>query len=301
MVKQTTILIEKLIAIFCEIDDFYKNYEKYCAQHQISDGKSNRGPKSEMCLSEIITILVAFHLFHYRNFKWYYNDCVCGTLKGYFPALSYNRFIEIMKSAFVPLILYLTKIKIGKCSGLNFMDSTKLSVCHNKRIYSHKVFKGLAARGKTSTGWFFGFKLHLIINEKGEILSFFLTPGNTDDRNWKTISKLTKNIFGKIFADKGYISNNLFKKLKEKGISLITGIKKNMKNKLVEMQDKFLLRKRGVIESVNNYLKNVCQIEHSRHRSPINFVINLLSGLVAYSFNTNKPSILFQSKHLITA
>ncbi|MBE8416775.1 IS982 family transposase, partial [Leptospira borgpetersenii] len=111
---------------------------------------------------------------------------------------------------------------LEKCSGISFIDSTILKVCDNRRIHSHKVFKDIAQRGKSSTGWFYGFKLHLIINDQGELLSFMVTPGNVDDRNLKVIFPLSKNIYGKLFGDRGYISQSLFESLYEKGIQLIT-------------------------------------------------------------------------------
>ena len=196
-----------------------------------------------------------------------------------------------MQGVIVPLTLYHMKFRVGKCSGINFLDSTTLDVCHTRRIHSHKVFKDLAARGKSSTGWFYGFKLHLIVNDSGEILCFCVTAGNVDDRDWKTLSFLTREIFGKLFADKGYLSQKLFERLYENDITLITKIKKNMKNKLMDMSDKILLRKRAIIESINDFLKNICQIEHTRHRSVHNFVVNLVAGLVAYSFIPKKPSL----------
>ena len=141
-------------------------------------------------------------------------------------------------------------------------------------------------------GWFYGFKLHISINDCGEILNFCLTQGNIDDRNPKVIKQLTKSMFGKLFADKGYISQKLFDSLWDKGIELITKQKKNVKKKgLIKLSDKLLLRKRAVIESVNDFLKNICQIEHSRHRSFHNFIVNLISGLAAYSYIPKKPSI----------
>ena len=140
-------------------------------------------------------------------------------------------------------------------------------------------------------GWFYGFKLHLIINEQGEILSFCLTSGNVDDRNEAVMDSLTKEIFGKLFADRGYISQKLFEKLLKKDITLITRAKKNMKNKLMDYYDRLMLRKRTVIESVNDFLKNICNIEHSRHRSITNFLVNLVSALAAYSLLPKKPSI----------
>lgn len=282
---------ELLTRIYCDIDEFCKAFDDYWKKHLITDG-SPLLPKCSMSLAEIMTIVVFFHLSNQRTFKWYYKIYICTGLKEYFPkTLSYNRFVEVMQSAIIPLTVYMMKFRIGKCSGISFADSTSLDVCHNRRIHSHKVFEDLAARGKSSTGWFYGFKLHLAINDEGEILSFCLTPANVDDRNWKVISQLTKEMFGKLFADKGYISQKLFEKLLKQDITLVTKIKKNMKNRLVNMWDKIMLRKRAVIESVNDFLKNICQIEHTRHRSPANFFVNLISGLIAYSFIPKKPSL----------
>jgi hypothetical protein len=153
------------------------------------------------------------------------------------------------------------------------------------------VFKAYAGRGKSSTGWFYGFKLHLVINDRGEICSFCLTPGNADDRNGDVIDCLCRGLKGKLFGDRGYISRELFERLYEQGIQLITRLRKHMKNVLMDAGGKLLLRKRAVIESVNNFLKNICQVEHNRHRSPVNFLVNLLAALSAYSFLPHKPSI----------
>ena len=215
--------------------------------------------------------------------------------KDYPDIVSYNRFVEIMKFALVPLILYTIKARFGKCSGISFIDSTPLKVCDNHRIHNHRVFSEYAKTGKSSMGWFYGFKLHLIINDKGEILSFCLTSGNVDDRNEAVMDSLTKEIFGKLFADRGYISQKLFEKLLEKDITLVTKAKKNMKNKLIDLHDKIMLRKRAVIESVNDFLKNICDIEHSRHRSVTNFLVNLVSALAAYSFLPKKSSVCYAS------
>ena len=226
--------MEELLAIFCDVDDFCKAYEEYCETHLLMD-KKQIVPKTSMYLSEIMTIVIYFHLSNYRTFKWYYNKFVCKTLKPYFPKLvSYNRFVEVMKMTIVPLTLYLINYGFGKSTGINFVDSTPIEVCDNHRIYSHKVFKGLAQRGKSSTGWFYGFKLHLMINDKGEILSFCLTSGNIDDRNWEVMSHLTKEIYGKLFADRDYLSKNLFEKLFERNITLVTKLRKNMKNGFVK-------------------------------------------------------------------
>ena len=282
---------ELLIGIYCDIDEFCKKFEEYWSDHLVTDGRKIL-LKCSLSLSEIMTIVVLFHLSGQRTFKWYCKSFICGYHKDYFPKrLSYNRFVEVMKSAIVPLTVYMMKHRVGKCSGISFIDSTSINVCHNKRISRNKVFDGIAKRGKTSTGWFYGFKLHLTINDEGEILSFCITPGNVDDRNQKVITHLTIELFGKLFGDRGYISKNLFDKLWDDDIHLVTGIRKNMKNHLVNLWDKILLRKRAIIENVNDFLKNICFIEHSRHRSTANFLVNLLSALVAYSFLPNKPSL----------
>ena len=290
-------MVEQLIAIFCDIDDFCKEYERYLKAHLLAD-KSQKAPKTSMEMSYIMTIAVFFHLSNHRYFKWYYKDFICGDprVQGMFGKLvSYNRFVELMRIVAAPLTLYMMKHTFGKCSGIGFLDSTSIDVCDNRRIYSHKVFEGLAKRGKSSTGWFYGFKLHLAINDRGEIIACCLTTGNVDDRDWAVISKLTKEMFGKVFADRGYLSADLFDKLYSNGIQLVTKLRKNMKNKLMDMTDKILLRKRAIIECVNDFLKNICQIEHSRHRSVANFIVNIISGLVAYSFLPKKPSLnIFQ-------
>jgi hypothetical protein len=283
------------IAIFCDTDDFCKAYEEYCRNKLLMD-KEEVVPRTRMSLSEIMTILIMYHLSGYKNFKWYYTKHVMvHQRKDYPDIVSYNRFVEIMKFALVPLILYTIKARFGKCLGISFVDSTPLKVCDNHRIHNHRVFSEYAKTGKSSMGWFYGFKLHLIINDKGEILSFCLTSGNVDDRNEAVMDSLTKEIFGKLFADRGYISQKLFEKLLKKDITLVTRAKKNMKNKLMDLQDRLMLRKRAVIESVNDFLKNICDIEHSRHRSVTNFLVNLVSALAAYSFLPKKPSVCSDS------
>ena len=287
--------MEEQVAIFCDVDDFCKDYEEYCTHSLLMD-KNEVVPKTKMALSEIMTILIMYHLSGYRTFKWYYINYVMKYQKQDFPTLvSYNRFVEIMKYALVPFLLYTIRARFGKCSGISFVDSTPIKVCDNHRIRTHHVFSEYAKRGKSSMGWFYGFKLHLIINDEGEILSFCLTSGNIDDRNEAVMNSLTKDIFGKLFADRGYISQKLFEKLLKKDITLITRAKKNMKNKLMDLYDRLLLRKRAVIESVNDFLKNICDIEHSRHRSVTNFLVNLLSALAAYSFLPKKPSVFSDS------
>ena len=281
-----------LTQIFYDVDNFCKDFKKHLDLHSIPANVSSllKRKKRKMTLSDIMTILIYFHHSGYRTFKKYYKEC--SDLKGAFDGnISYNRFIELIPQALVPLTIFMNLCCKNKCTGYGFIDSTKIQVCHNLRIGRNKVFSGIAARGKTSTGWFYGFKLHLIINECGEIVSFALTPGNVADNSASVVTKLAKKCFGKLWGDRGYISKTLFKDLFKKGIKLITKLKKNMKNKLMEIEDKIGLSKRGIIESVNGILKETCQIEHSCHRSPTNFLANLISGLIAYCFLPKKPSL----------
>lgn len=237
-----------------------------------------------------MTIQIAFHQSHYRNFKAFYTEKVSVEWRGAFPGLvSYNRFVEWIPSILIPLSVYLHSC-FGQCTGVSVIDSTKMQVCHNRRIKKHKVFKDIAARGKTSVDWFFGFKLHLVCNDAGELINLSVTPGNTDDR--QPVLKLLQGMFGKVVADRGYICQKLFEQLlTQMGIQLITKPRRNMKNKLMPLIDKLLTRKRSIIETIIDQLKNISQIEHSRHRSPVNFFVNLVCGLIAYSHQPKKPSL----------
>lgn len=281
-----------LLELFCHVDDFCQEVKATHHKRLVSrTGQRVRQP--DLSESEMITILIHFHQSGYRHFKAYYIDYVQKHLRAEFPDLvSYSRFIQLMPRQLILLWAY-AQFCCGKCSGISFVDSTALRVCLNRRISRHKVFAGSAARGQCSMGWFYGFKLHLIVSECGEILAFTLTAGNVDDR--QPIPKLVEALFGKLFADKGYLSQELFESLLAQGIQLITSIRKNMKNRLILLHDKLLLRKRYIIETINDQLKNQSQIEHSRHRSPVNFVMNVLAGLIAYMWQPKKPSINWSS------
>jgi len=284
---------DKITEIFVFVDEFCQEFEKNIAKHSL--GKTPR-KKPKMYQSEVITIMVLFHFGAFRNLKHFYLFYVKPHMDSEFPnTVSYNRFVELLQSTALPMTLFLKTCCLGDCTGISFGDSTPIRVCKNKRIPRHKVFEGLAQRGKSSMGYFFGFKLHLIINDKGEILNFLLTPGNTDDREPLKDKKFLERIKGKLYADKGYVSKKLTEVLFVDGLHLITHIRNNMKNVIMEMKDKILLRKRSVIETVNDELKNICSIEHSRHRSFNNFVTNLISALIAYSFFPKKPAIKYDT------
>jgi Transposase DDE domain len=278
-----------IVTIFCDIDDFCRSLltERLPALPSGSTPHPRRA--NSLSLSEVMTILVWFHASHYRTFKHYYFDSVLVGKRAEFPGLpSYTRFVELIPMTLLPLCAYLQTRK-GQPTGIQFIDSLPIRVCHNRRIGSHKVFAGLAQRGKGSMGWFYGFKLPLIINEQGELLGLTLTPGNVDDR--RPVRKLVRQLWGKLFGDRGYISQELFEQLWTEGVQLITKLKRNMKHKLMPILDKLLLRKRALIECVNDQLKNMSQIEHTRHRSAANGIVNRLAAVVAYTFQPKKPAL----------
>jgi len=280
-----------LVELFVHVDDFCQVFLPRLKPYLLASGVIQRERARSLTISEVMTILIHFHQSHYRNFKAYYCQYVLVHLRKEFPCLvSYSRFVEFIPSVLLPLCGYLRLACFGDCTGISFIDSTSLDVCLNQRISSHKVFAGLAQRGKTSTGWFFGFKLHLVFNDRGEILNTTLTPGNVDDR--KPVPQLVQKLFGKLFGDRGYLSQPLFEELYQTfGIQLVTKIRSNMKNQLMLFSDKLLLRKRAIVETIIDQLKNISQIEHSRHRSVISFVVNVLCGLIAYAHQPVKPSI----------
>lgn len=285
----------KVTALFCIIDDFCQHFEAENAGKLLlgEDGVRRRRRKASLSDSEIMTILLYFHFGSFRNFKHYYLFFIKGTLISYFPnAVSYNRFVELESRVFFPLMFFLNLQAFGRCTGITFVDSTMIPVCHNLRRYANRVFKGIATAGKGTMGWCHGFKLHLACNDRGEIIAFVLTGANVSDKDPKVFEVLAKRLYGKLFADKGYISQKLFNSLFEDGIQLVTGLRVNMKNKLMPFYDRMMLRKRHIIETINDMLKNTAQLVHSRHRSLANFIMNVISALGAYCFFENKPKAL---------
>ena len=287
-------------ALYCNVDDFVKNHQKISFPSKVVYLPNKIIYKQRKCKlshSEVMTICIAYHQSGYKNFKTFYLNYLMQYHHHLFPNLvSYNRFVELMKQTTELLALYLTS-RFEKATGISYIDSTPIQVCKPKRMSRNKVFKECAKKGKSTIGWFFGFKVHIIINEYGGLLAFKFTQANVDDRS--PVLGMVKNIFGKLYGDKGYISKKLTEELAQSGINLITGIKKNMKNKLYTLMDKILLRKRPIIETVNDQLKNISNIEHSRHRSPNNFIVNLLSGLIAYTHQAKKPKISGVSRTIL--
>jgi hypothetical protein len=289
--------MDNLVELFCAVDDFSKEFFPEFEKTQLEFGIRKSQKTCSMSPSELITIMIYFHQVRFRDFKTYYTKYVQIYLKNEFPKLvSYNRFVELMPTILMPLCFFLYA-QNKTHTGIYFIDSTPLKVCHLKRANSNRVFKGIAKKGKSSMGWFLGFKLHLVINDCGEIMAFKVTPGSTNDL--RTVNNMTQGLLGKLFGDKGYISKELFDALFQRGLQLVTKIKKNMNNQLMLLFDKLLLRKRAIIETVNDQLKNISQIEHSRHRSPMNFMVNLISGLAAYALQDKKPSLNLRDNIMI--
>ena len=276
-----------LVEIFYFVDEFCKEFKNIESGHIISTTthKKTRNRVFKMSDSEVITIMILFHLKQYRNLKHFYLHYIQEHCQDDFPqTVSYNRFVELEQQNIVKMVCFLKMCCLGSCTGISFVDSTPLRVCHIKRERRHKTFKGVATKEKSTIGWFFGFKLHLIVNDKGEIIEFLITQAHIDDRDPLRDDSFHKKVFGKLFGDKGYISQSLFDNLFINDIHLITKLRKNMKNALMLEADKICLRKRALIETINDQLKNICQIEHTRHRSFENFLMNLISGLAAYGF-----------------
>lgn len=279
-----------ILDLYCSVDAFWQVFEPIWEREQVTAGRRRRRRATQLSPSELMTILILFQQSGYRTFKGFYTQYVQTQLRAEFPQLvSYSRFVALIPRVLLPLAAYL-QTQMGSCTGISFVDSTALAVCKNARIAQHRVFAVDARRGKTSVGWFYGFKLHLVINDRGELLAFRLTPSNVDDR--RPVPRLVRHLFGKLFGDRGYISQALAEHLfTTQGLLLITKLRKNMRERNLAFTDKLLLRKRAIIESVNDQLKNICQIEHTRHRSPYNFLAHLLAGLIAYCHQPKKPSL----------
>lgn len=290
--------MDNLTELYCLVDDFYKAFEPELKARALANGERHgRQRKGGLSVPELMTLVVLFHQIRYRQFKAFYLNHVCRHLRNEFPNLpGYPRCVELMPRCAMALAALLEKLQ-GQCSGLSIADSTPVVVCRNIRIPRNRVFRGLAARGKNSVGWFYGFKLHLVVNHLGELIRVKLTPGNVDDR--KPLADYAEGLFGKLYGDKGYLAKWLTESLKKLGIDLVTKVRKNMKPVSHSAFDEALLCQRSLVETVIDELKNLCQIEHTRHRSPINFTVNLLAGLIAYCLMPNKPRLpLSQARQL---
>jgi hypothetical protein len=283
--------------VFCAADDFCIQYLPEWNQRRLETGDKKRHKAKCLCESELITVVVYYQLSGYRTFKWFYVRYLLLYGREKIPCLpSYKGFVELMAEVLEPLAVFMQS-RCGKSQGIAFVDSTALRVCENIRIPRHKTFAEQADRSKSSTGWFFGFKLQFTVNDCGDILSFCLTRGNVDDRT--PVPYLAKHLIGQLFGDRGYSSQKLTELLASQDVELITTLKKNMKPRVIAAFDKLMLRKRSIIETINDQLKNIFSLEHSRHRSLINFLVNAIACLVAYSYQTQKTSLKLRQQDLL--
>jgi len=286
--------------LYYEINEFMKTFGSLLNEHLT--GARRQRPFCRMSVCEIMTALIGFQIIGGKNFRQYYKDTVMQFHRPEFPeSVSYSRFCEAAPAVLIPMMLFLKfRMEMSLHTMIYVIDSAPLSVCINLRIRHHKVFAETAARGKTSAGRFYGFRLHLVISHIGELMSVHITAGNIDDR--KPVKNMVNLLKGKLFGDRGYISAAPAEDPAEHGLQLITAIRKNMKKQHIESADRILLRKRAVIESVNDLLKNFFQAEHSRHRPVFGFAANLFSALIAYTFYPKKPHMrgIDPEKALIT-
>ena len=272
--------------LFCFTGGFIKNFKSEILP--INNCKSRPGPRCKLNKSEVMTIILGYPESGFDCFKNYYEQDILEKYNDDFELVSYKRFNSLMKE-YLPYFALILNSLFVNCDGISLVDSTSIAVCKNYRINSHKVFQGFAARGKTTKGWFYGLKMHVINNLQGELVNASFSFGNKDDR--KHFAGMTQGIWGKVFGDRGYISKKLFEELLPKNIHLITRLKKNMKNVLMPFTDKILSLKRILIESVFSRIKLLGKFEHSRHRSPINAFIHMIARLINYQLLDDKPSL----------
>jgi hypothetical protein len=287
-----------ILRLFYDCEEFCRKFVPHVQTSQSAEGEKHRLRHPTLRVSEVRTILILFQTSGFRTLKTCYLHSICQHLTRSFPQrVRYSRVVELEAESLVPLAAFLTT-RFGRCPGLSFLDWTPRKVCHNLRLKSHKVFKDIAQRGVSSTGWCSGFTVPLVLSDGGELLAVMFTPGNVDARN--PVPKFARRLFGNLVGERGSISQALFSQLWDQGVPLLTKLKKKMQPPLLPLWDKILLRKRTLIETVNDPLKNICQLEHPRHRSLTNGVVHVLSALIAYTYQEKKPSLHFTDKEVAT-
>jgi hypothetical protein len=283
-------MFDRLVEDFCQFDDFCQAFGPHWQARLLSQEAQpakKRGPQAGLADSEIMTILVLYHSSQFRNFRTFYEGVVLTLLRSAFPkAPSYARFIAVTKHVWVPLTVFLLT-RMGRRTGLYYIDSTPLPVCHPRRINRHKVFAGLAERGKTSLGWFFGFKLHLVFNHERQIVALTLTPGNVNDTT--PVPQLTQDLIGKLFGDKAYVGKDLAHKLLRRGLVLMTRVRRNMKRLPLSFLDKALLNGRNIVETIIGHIKEFSSLRLPKHRSVFNAFTHLTAAIVADQINPPPP------------
>jgi hypothetical protein len=291
-----------LTTIFCQADEFCKYYEKNAPKELLErDSCEVMRRGCSMSRSELmaLTIYYAALSTELKTFKAFYKYRY-DELKSAFPGLlSYNRIIELREELLTPLAMFFISL-FAHCTGTSWIDSTKIIACHNKRQYSHKTLKAIAAKGKTGDGWFYGLKLHAVVNEFSEFVMIMLTPGNVADNSEAVINTCTRHLQGLLFGDKGYIlSPERWRELYERGLKLIHGLRANMRNKFVSLDEKLLLSKRAnICESPFSKLKDRMSLQSTKHRSLYGFFCNTLTMLIAYQLWARERARILRQKTL---
>lgn len=288
--------------IYYEVDEFNQLYLEKIAGFA---SNINWYPKRKigcMSMGEIMTILIFYHYSHYKNFKQYYEQYVCKDLKRDFPILvSYDRFIWYIPMTLLPMLCFhLCRCKLSTRTNNYFIDSTKIVACHPKRVHQNEVFKGIASWGKTSTGWFYGIKIHLVINNLGEIMQTCFTTGSMPDTNIGVLFYLLKDLSGWVFGDKGYLMSQAKMDFIEYDGTLDFFAKprnntQKSNQKFMPDEAKKMAKKRPIIETVIGLQKGVLDLEHTRHRSALNAFTHMLAAMCAYSFYQRKPKVSIQT------
>jgi hypothetical protein len=278
----------KLTEIFIACDDFCQEFQHYSISQAYQQPERKERQMSD---SEMMSILIFYHHSGMRCFKYYYEQIILKLLSSYWQKpYAYAAFIAQIPRVNLLLFAFLSACRLATTTQANYIDSTKLVVAHNRRKQKNKTFKALARTGKTSTGWFFGFKLHAVINQQGQLVVFRITPANVADNNQNLLTQLLQRLKGFLYGDKGYLTA-LADKFKERGLELITKYRKTMGLQPLSYQKYYYLQHRGLIETVFDCLKNLCNLDHTRHRSPLNFFVNIWSALLAYTFFDVFPAI----------
>ena len=277
--------------IMNELKDFYKVYLPFKDHYLLEKKENSRNKKTKISNIKILAIMIMYHLSGSSNFKFFYKFYISRIFR---KLPEYSWFMRLRERAFIDLMCFLHYkcVSTGKCF---FIDSSPIKVCHNKRIKKHKTFKGLAERGYHSMGWFYGFKIHIIINEKGDLVKFVFTKGNVSD---VTELKMAEGLTGLLVGDKGYISQYWTQYLEKQGLKLVTKSRKNMKPIKLTNKEKAFLGKRNIVETVFSQLKN-WGLVNTKIRSYFGWILNALSTLATYVIRPFKPYVRISKNLLI--
>lgn len=278
--------------LFCVIDDFFLKFESVYWEFLKQNSRCLRIRPAQLSISEIIFIAIWYKTSHFNNFKAFFTSLKHDKWHLFKSLPCYQRMIYLVNTHQLALHFALMK---GHQSAYLWIDSTTLVVCKNQRIQRHKSLSAIATRGKSSMGWFFGCKLHLLMNQSGEIVNTALSNGHIADI--KIVERLVEGLAAKLYADRGYISHNLKTKLNDQDIDLITHHRKNMRFIQLSKADEYHLKQRNKIETLFSLLKGTYNLVTSKARSVAGYLAGVYASLCAYQLcHQNKPMIRIMEK-----